>query len=325
MQSEFDPPFLLRNNHVQTLFPTLFRRIDNHPFYKERFVLSDGDFLEPFWYEKPKDGEKIAVLFHGLGGSYRSPYILGLMQKLRQNGINSVVMHYRGSSGVENDTPLSYHSGKTDDAKEFLTSVSKRFSKSEFYGVGFSLGANMLLKLLGQERTNAPFKAAVSVSSPMQLNLSAKRLQKGFSKLYQYHLLQELKKMLHRKFERFDMGLFTDLKKEQIDSLRTFYEFDAAYTAPVHGFRSVEEYYQKASSRAFCKHITVPTLLIHAKDDPFIPFDAFPTPSELSNTIQTDIQNYGGHVGFVEGSVSHPSYYVEKKVVEFLKTFKDKL
>lgn len=321
MNSEaFKPRGILKNRHIQTVYSTFFRKRATHNYVTERFRLHDKDFLELYWFEPHKNGANLAVLFHGLGGSYASPYIYGMMHSLSKQGINSVVMHYRSSSGVMNDTPLSYHSGKTDDALEVLEALSHRYPDTHLFGIGFSLGANLLLKLLGETGTNSPLSAAAAISSPFDLGLCALQLNKGFSKLYQAYLLKDLKKMLHQKFERFDMTPYTHLKKDEIDNLNTFYKFDAAYTAPVHGFASVEEYYKKASSKPFLQKISVPTLLIHAKDDPFVPQEALPTPKELSDSIIYELHERGGHVGFIDGTLFKPRYYLEQRVPAFFLT-----
>lgn len=322
-EKNFAPQGLFRNRHIQTIYPALFKKQPTYRYLIERFTLHDGDFLELYWYASHSDGKPLAVLFHGLGGSYASPYIQGMMQSLYKEGINSVVMHYRGSSGVPNDTPLSYHSGKTDDALEVLQSLKIRYPHSPLFGIGFSLGANLLLKLLGETKASSPLSAAAAISSPFDLKLCALRLDQGFSKFYRAYLLKDLKKMLHEKFERFDMTPYTTLKKDQIDSLKNFYEFDAAYTAPVHGFASAEEYYKKASSKQFLKHITCPTLLIHAKDDPFIPQEALPSAQELSSSIIYELHEFGGHVGFIDGTLFQPRYYTETRVPAFFENFKN--
>ncbi len=317
----FEPKGILKNRHIQTVYSTFFRKKAKHNYTIERFRLSDNDFLELYWFEPHRDGTPLAILFHGLGGSYASPYIYGMMHALSKEGINSVVMHYRSSSGVMNDTPLSYHSGKTDDALEVLEALSLSYPDTRLFGIGFSLGANLLLKLLGETGTNTPFSAATAISSPFDLELCALQLNRGFSKVYQAYILKDLKKMLHQKFERFDMTPYTPLKKEHIDTLNTFYKFDAAYTAPAHGFASVEEYYKKASSKPFLHKITTPTLLIHAKDDPFVPQEALPTSKELSDTVTYELHERGGHVGFIDGTLFEPTYYLEKRVPAFLSGF----
>ena len=319
----FKPSFLLKNRHLQTVYASLFRRLPIKNFEIEKFILSDGDFLECYW-QKVDNHQKstpVVILFHGLAGSYKSPYIQGTLQELKKAGFSSVVMHFRGCSGKENLKPRSYHSGDTQDAYEFIHSVKQRYPQAKLFAVGFSLGANILLKLLGEKKSDSILSAAVAISAPMLLDVCATHINKGFSKFYQKLLLKNLKRDLEKKYDKFAMEKHIHLKKNDIKKLKTFWEFDDAYTAPIHGFSSAQDYYTKSSSRQFLKFITIPTLIIHAKDDPFMPSDVLPTHNEISSTIRLEISEYGGHVGFVSGNLFHPEYWMEKRIVKFCKTF----
>ncbi len=312
---------LLKNKHIQSVYATFFRKFPPHKFFIERFTLSDGDFLEPYWYKKPTSNKPIVILFHGLGGSYQSPYIRGLMQELDRLGFNSVVMHFRTSSGKMNLKPIAYHSGKTDDAKEFIQSVKQRFPSSKLFGVGFSLGANMLLKLLGEERENSPFSACVAVSPPMQLDIGADKINSGFSKVYQKHLLKTLNSLLEQKYDTHDMHSIINFKRKNVKKISTFWEFDEVYTAKIHGFKSAKDYYLKSSSKQYLKYIKTPTLIIYALDDPFMTPAILPKKDEISEFVELEIHKHGGHVGFVNGSLFNPVYYLEKKIPDFFKNF----
>jgi len=253
-------------------------------------------------------------------GSYLSPYIQGVMKELSSNGFNSVLMHFRGCARQANLLPRSYHSGETGDALEFITSLHKEFPTSKLYGVGYSLGANMLLKLLGELQKKSLLSKVVAVSPPMQLDVCASAMDKGLSKYYQYRLLRDLKSALYKKYDEHDMQTLLDFKRSDIKRLNSFYKYDDAYTAPIHGFTSASEYYEKCSSKQFLKEIQTPTLIIHSKDDPFMTPEVIPNKEELSEQITLYITDKGGHVGFVEGSFFKPEYWLEKKIVTFLKT-----
>jgi len=177
MSNLFQPSFFFKNRHIQTLYPSIFRKIPTHNFEIEKFELSDGDFIECYWYKKINKSlnRPIVILFHGLEGSFKSPYIQGTMKELYANGFDSVVMHFRSCSGVMNKKANSYHSGKTDDALEFLESLKVNYTSSKIFAVGYSLGGNMLLKLLGELAQNSFITAAVSVSAPMELDICAKK------------------------------------------------------------------------------------------------------------------------------------------------------
>ena len=308
---------LLKNKHIQSVYSTFFRKFPSHKFFIEKFTLSDGDFIEPYWYKKPSSNKPIVILFHGLSGSYKSPYIHGLMRELDRLGYNSVVMHFRTCSGVMNIKPIAYHSGKTDDAKEFIQSVKMRFANSKLFGVGFSLGGNMLLKLLGELKENSPFSACTAVSAPMQLDVGADKMNSGFSRFYQKHLLKNLNQLLEQKYEMHDMHSIINIKKEDVKKISSFWEFDDVYTAKVHGFKSAQDYYTKSSSKQYLKHIKTPTLIISALDDPFMTPEVIPTKDELSGFVELEVHNNGGHVGFIDGSLLNPIYYLDKKIPDF--------
>ncbi len=315
---------LLKNKHIQTLYSTFFRPYKVKQHFKEFFTLSDGDFLECFWSEKPDGNKPIVILFHGLTGSFKSPYIQGVEDELKQNGFVSVVMHLRGALSP-NKKPHSYHSGLTSDTKEFITHLQTKFPNTSLFCVGYSLGANMMLKMLGELKQNTNIKASVAVSAPLLLDECANSINRGFSKFYQKRLLKELKKLLHQKYKLFDMQKLINFKKEDINNIKTFWEFDEIYTAKLNGFKSAKDYYQKCSAKQFLKDIHVPTLIIHAEDDPFMNKKVIPKKDEISDYVELEIHKNGGHVGFVTNSLFSPNYYLDKRVVEFLFTHCSKM
>jgi len=317
----FKPAFGLKNRHLQTLYPAFFRKQIQPKTKTEVFELDDGDFVECFWCEKPPtDDRDIVILFHGLEGSYKSPYIQGMMNALQKAGFGSVLMHFRGCSGKQNRLARAYHSGDTADAKAWIKSLSKRYPKSSLHAVGYSLGGNMLLKLLGEWGDKSPLKSAVSVSAPMQLDISANTINKDFSKFYQKHLLKHLKASLFKKYKSHPMQTLIGFEEKNIKLIKTFWEFDDIYTAKIHGFSSAKEYYRLSSAKQYLKSIHTPTLIIHAKDDPFMTEEILPKPSEISPYVKLDIQEHGGHVGFIDGTVLHPIYWLEERVVSVLST-----
>ncbi|MFT5835859.1 MAG: putative alpha/beta-fold hydrolase [Sulfurimonas sp.] len=323
MNKLFKPSFLLKNKHVQTLYSSLFRKIPTHSFDIEKFELSDGDFIECYWYNKRDKtmNKPIVLLFHGLTGSYKSPYIQGTMSELHKNRYDSVVVHFRSSSGIMNKKPNSYHSGKTDDAMEFIKSLIEKYNDSKIFGVGYSLGGNVLLKLLGETGSLSSFTAAVSVSAPLQLDVCSDKMNSGFSRLYQHLLLKDLNKSLELKYEMHDMKSLINLDKKDVKNLSTFYEFDNAYTAPIHGFTSAKDYYAKSSSKQFLKHIQTNTLIIHSLDDPFTTPKILPSKDELSKYVKLEVSKHGGHVGFIEGSPLKPKYWLEERIVTYFNEF----
>ena len=324
-KESFRPAFGLANRHLQTVYSSLFRPQIKIEFQKKRFTLSDGDFLECYWHTTSKKikNAPLVILFHGLAGDYKSPYIQGVIQELDKDGYNSVLMHFRGCAESENILPRSYHSGDSGDALEFIQSVKQEFSDSKIYAVGYSLGANMLLKLLGELQENTLLEKAVAVSPPMQLDVCANQMNRGFSKYYQHRLLKNLNQSLEKKYDKHHMHKHLQLKRENIKNIKSFWQFDAAYTAPIHGFTSANDYYTKSSSKQYLKHIKTPTLIIHSHDDPFMTPEVIPHKNELSDSIQFELTQKGGHVGFISGTLFKPEYWLEKRVVRFFTSTKE--
>jgi predicted alpha/beta-fold hydrolase len=321
MKTTFTPAIGLQNPHLQTLYPTFFNKEKVTQTEVEIFKLPDGDFVECVWEKKPsKDSTKpIVTLFHGLAGGFNSPYIQHAMLASCDAGFSVVVMQFRGCGTMANRYARSYHSGETEDAKAWIEELHKRHPKASLFGVGYSLGGNMLLKLMGELQEKTLLKKAISISAPMQLELSSAHINHGFSKLYQYHLMESLKKDLTAKYELFDIEKLTKFKKENIEKLTTFWEFDDAYTAPIHGFKDAKEYYEKSSAKPYLKFIKKPTLIIHALDDPFMPPTILPTKDEISSYIKLKVSKHGGHVGFVAATALKPEYWLKKAIINFLK------
>jgi len=315
----FQTSFLLRNPHIQTLFAPFFRKEKLEKVVEEVFTLPDGDFVECVWqHEKPKDHRPIVVLFHGLAGSVNSPYIIGLMNALEKEGFASVLMHFRGCGKKENLKSRAYHSGETGDAKAFIEYLQKNYPNNPLHAVGFSIGGNMLLKLLAEWGSASPLNSAVSVSAPLRLDICADTIEKGFARVYQNYLLSPLKKTLLEKYKKFDMQKEIGIDEEVVKSLKSIRAFDDAYIAPMFGFKSSQDYYDQCSARQYLKDITTKTLIIHAKDDPFMTEEIIPNQEELSESVTLEVSEYGGHVGFVAGTFREPVYWLDGRIVRFL-------
>ena len=312
--SNFKPCRFIRNNHIQTVWPRLFNF--NHSIYEsERLELPDGDFLDLSWTGKPKSNQPIVIVFHGLEGSIESPYIQGIMNSLQNNDWCAVLMHFRGCSDEMNRLDRSYHSGDTSDIQYCIETLHERYPANKIVTLGYSLGGNALLKYLGEQKNNTPVKSAIAVSVPFQLNRGADRLEQGFSKIYQWYLVGNLRKKIQKKFNKRP----SPIDISGINQFKTFWLFDHHITAPLHGFSSGKEYYRLSSSRQFLKMIEIPTLLIHAKDDPFLPADAIPAAQDLSDHVTLELSDYGGHVGFISGTNPlNPDFWLEQRIPEFI-------
>ncbi|CAG0910568.1 unnamed protein product, partial [Cyprideis torosa] len=292
-ESDFRPPWYLKNPHLQTLFASIWRKRPSHGWQRERVELPDGDFVDLDWGAR-FDDRPLVLILHGLEGSSDSRYALGLGQALATAHWNAVVMNFRGCSGEVNRKPQSYCAGCTDDLQWVVQRLKRQQPQRPIMVVGYSLGGNALLKWLGESGTT-DVEAAVAVSVPYRLSECAKRLESGFSTVYEKHLLKSLKRSVRARANKMDMPVnMVDLRK--IDS---FYEFDDLVTAPLHGYLGVEDYYRRASAWRWLKGIQVPTLLIHALDDPFMFPSTTPSAQEIGPNVDLEISNHGGHVGFI--------------------------
>lgn len=313
IKSTFKPLWYLNNPHLQTLLANLI-----HPPFPdvtyEIVDLPDGDTLQ-LARGKAKGPDTVLIL-HGLEGSLRSAYAQRLMNALNKQGIAAVFMFFRGCNGKPNLKVRSYHSGETDDLRAVIDYLKKHGSQ-RIALVGYSLGGNVTLKYLGEKKTDESIVCAVAISVPLLLANCAQRMNRGFSKVYQYNLMQRLiKKVQQKRKLLIDAGLVTEPQ-----TLKTFVEFDNAYTAPSHGFNDADHYYQTCSSRQFLRDIDKPTLMLHSRDDPFMTEAVIPDEKELSDMITLELSCHGGHVGFIGGGLLKPEYWLEQRIVNFLRQY----
>ncbi len=314
----FRPAWWLPGAHLQTLWPNLLRRVARPALQRERIELADGDFLDLDWANEDADDNTtpLILILHGLEGSADSRYVRGLMHSLRSQGLRGVVMHFRGCSGVPNRLARSYHSGETGDLDIVIQHLRAHHPDAPLAAVGYSLGGNVLLKYLGERNHTTTLCCAVAISVPMLLERAAWRMARGASRLYQWHLLTQLRHSLHEKFTR--RTLVPPVPLKDLRKLRTFYQFDDAITAPLHDFCSADDYYARASSRPYLKNITIPTLIIHAQDDPFMTLDVLPSREELPTSVTLEVSRHGGHVGFISGPPWAPRYWLEQRIPAYL-------
>lgn len=316
MQNPFKPAWWLPGPHLQTLWAALVRRKIQLPIHPERLELPDGDFLDLAWVGNGS-GPRVLIL-HGLNGNIDSPYARGILQAILKQGWRGVFMHFRGCSSEPNRLARSYHSGETSDLQTVISELIRREPSSPLFAVGYSLGGNVLLKWLGEMGESGqenPIQAAVAVSIPFELAKTAEHLKKGFSRVYQWRLLRELSAYHNRKFKHIPAPVsFGDVTK-----LHTFWEFDNAVTAPLHGFKNANDYYEKSSSRQYLSKIKIPTLILHARNDPFTTLSALPEAHEVSKTVSLEFCQEGGHVGFVSGKYPwKPVYWLEDRIMIYL-------
>ncbi len=313
--SAYRAPAWLPGGNLQTLYPALLARRPDVRFRRERWDTPDGDFIDLDWTAGQVAPEApLLVLFHGLEGSSNSHYARALMHAAVQRGWQGVVVHFRGCSGELNRLPRAYHSGDSTEIDWILRRLSDESAGRTLFAAGVSLGGNALLKWLGEQRDGAltVVQRAAAVSAPVDLMAAGAALERGFNMLYTRNFLSTLKRKslakLHRHPGLFDVTL--------LHAARTLREFDDLVTAPLHGFAGVDDYYVRASSKPFLVCVTVPTLLLNARNDPFLPQAALPAPQELSSPITSAFPEEGGHVGFPDGRGA--SVWMPHTVLEFL-------
>jgi predicted alpha/beta-fold hydrolase len=311
--SAFRPAWWLPGAHLQTLYPSLFRRRVIPQLSRQRLELPDGDFIDIDWTGAANNTP--VLVLHGLEGSLESHYAGSLLTRLAHAGYRAGLLYFRGRSGEPNRLPRSYHSGDTADLDFALRTLRNSGPEPVFAVIGFSLGGNVLLKWLGEQGSSAGIGTAIAISVPFELDRAAHRLDRGLSRIYRNHLLGKLRRSVIAKSARHP----PPVPLHELGRLRSFHAFDDAVTAPLHGFAGVDDYYARSSSRQYLKAIRVPTLILQARDDPFIPADALPAEPELGSAVTLELSTQGGHVGFVTGANPlAPVFWLEQRILRHL-------
>lgn len=290
----FRPPWWLRNNHVQTVLGALWPR-PSIAYERERLDLDDGDFLDLDWSRV--GGADLAILSHGLEGHSQRPYITGMVRRLNRDGCDCLAWNYRGCGGEINRNPCLYHNGSTHDLDQVIRHAAEHCGYRRVALVGFSLGGNLTLLYLGRERVHEAVCAAVVFSVPCDLSSASMAIARRQNWLYRRRFLRDLHKKVRAKAVQYP-HLLDDAGYALI---RDFRSFDDRYTAPLHGFSSAEDYWQKCSSAPWIEAIRTPSLLVNAADDPFLSEACFPYAACDANPYVTlAVPQYGGHCGFVD-------------------------
>jgi predicted alpha/beta-fold hydrolase len=315
----FRPAWWLPDPHSHTLWPKLVRRAPVVRTRTERIETPDGDFLDLIRVEAPADRPRV-LLLHGLEGSGRSMYALGLLREAARRGWGADLLIFRGCSGEPNRTRRFYHSGETTDFDFVVRRVRSEFPAAPLAAAGVSLGGNVLLKWLGEQGSlaRADVAAAAAVSVPFDLARSARHIHEGFARVYERHFMRTLREKALEKLGRYP-GFAT---ADAVRTLDSIWAFDDVVTAPVHGFRDAADYYQQSSSIHFLAHIAVPTLLLSAVDDPFLPpavLDDVTRIARNNASLDVEFPEHGGHAAFVTGwNPFRPVYYAERRVMAFI-------
>jgi hypothetical protein len=321
-RSEFRPARWLRNRHLQTIYPSIpLPGTPRPPLVREPLELPDGDVTVVDWLtDVPSTSETspLLIVLHGLESSAQSTYARQLLYAASQSGWRAAVLHFRDCGDYRNRLPRRYHAGETDDLRYFLRKLKTEGHRGPLVAAGFSLGGNVLLKYLGESGEDTPLVAAAAISVPLKLRSSAEALTSGFSKVYQRYLINRMKRAIRRKFNRHTAAFDWDRAMRAT----TFAEFDDAVTAPLHGFASKDDYYDRCSSVSFLGTIARPTLILNALDDPFMSPDLLPDETALSEFVTLELSENGGHVGFIHGGTPwRPQFYVPQRVIRFLEPY----
>ena len=309
--SRFRPPPFLGNGHLQTILPVLLPRRIALPLTRTRLELDDGDFLDLDWARSGRD--RIAILSHGLEGNTSQKYIRGMARTLVHAGWDVLAWNFRGCGAGPNRLLRAYHSGDTADLAAVIVHAATNYARIAL--VGFSLGGNVTLKYLGEAPPHPAIVAAAAISVPLDLASSARKLDELRSnRIYVRRFLASLIEKMEAKALDFPGRLNTD----HIHAIRSFQEFDDRFTAPLHGFRDAAEYWKRASARQFLPHITVPTLILNARNDPFLTTDSLPfSEAEANPSVFLEVPASGGHVGFLD--FAHGTQpWSERRVAEFI-------
>jgi predicted alpha/beta-fold hydrolase len=311
MNTQYVASSWLTNGHMQTIVPAKLLKIPKVIFRRERWTCPDNDFIDLDFIDAPAD-RPVVVLFHGLEGSSESHYARALMSAVKQRGWAGIVVHFRGCSGELNMGPRFYHSGDSAEINWVLRRIRELDSSRTLFVCGVSLGGNALLRWLGESQHQADFvQAACSVSAPLDLAQGGAALGSGFNMIYTRVFLRTLKPKCLQKLAQHP-GLFD---RKRMLAARDLYEFDNVVTAPLHGYNNTEDYWHRASAKFVVGDITLPTLVLNAMNDPFLPGRYLPT--EASASVTLDYPQHGGHVGFAGLGWPGNNMWLPKRVLHF--------
>lgn len=309
-QQDFIPPWWLKNKHIQSIYASVVTQRSKVELNWEEITLPDGDFLDLAWAGPAPTYAPILILFHGLEGSVYSHYIQEMLNLFVEKDWRVVVMHYRSCSGRMNRYSHFYNAVNTDDVSHVVDTVAARYPDRPIFGMGFSLGGNLLAHYLAKVK-DSPLRAGIAISMPYELGKSADYLVP----FYQHVLLRSLKRKILKKLEA---GLEMPVTAAELKKINTLRRMDSVVTAPLYGFDSVDDYYAQASSRPKLDQVQHPLLILHAMDDPFVPPDSVPHLDELSDQVALEISEHGGHMGFIKGGLPwKPSYWFAQRIQRF--------
>ena len=314
IKSTYKPPFHLRNGHLSTVLPSIYRKVEGVHYTRERIATPDDDFLDIDWVKN--GNSKLVILFHGLEGNSDRHYVKGVAKHFSENDWDMAAWNARSCSGEMNKQPRLYHHADVEDVETAVNHIIDNNTYDEVVLIGFSMGGAMVLNYLIHKRDELPtaLKAAVAISAPVDVGGSARELERMSRSFYRNRFLEKLKAKIKIKAETYP----DRININGIDKINSFLEFDGRYTAPLHGFSSTSEFYVKASSKELLHKISIPTLLVIAKNDPFMSASCFPTKeAEMNSNLYLEMPKHGGHVGFPVKDYQHS--WMEIRALAFVK------
>ncbi|WP_296658598.1 alpha/beta fold hydrolase [Paraburkholderia sp.] len=317
-------PLWLPGAHAQTIVPALMSNLPTPVYRRERWDTPDGDFIELDWVVPaagqplPAPNAPLFVLLHGLEGNSGSHYARTMAAAAAARGWHAVIPHFRSCSGPLNLLPRFYHLADANEVDWMLHRFAA-LHRGPLVAAGVSLGANVLLHWLAQQREDASIvvKAVAAVSAPLDVHAGGEMLSHGFGLIYTRSFLKTLKAKALQKLEQYP-GLFD---ANAVLASRTLFEFDNVVTAPLHGFRNADDYWTRATVGPKLSEIAVPTLVLNARNDPFLPDRALPSPGEVSAAVELEQPAHGGHVGFMTGPFPGRSDWLAERVTGYLSRF----
>jgi uncharacterized protein len=310
---EYRPPFVLFNKHLETIYPSLLRKVNGLTYQRERIATPDDDFLDLDWLRQ--GSKKLIILSHGLEGNSQRSYIKGMANIFYQNGYDVLAWNYRGCSEEMNLKTRFYHSGATDDLDLVVRhSISQRYTNISL--IGFSLGGNLTLKYMGEKSSavHPAIRTSIAFSVPLNLHSSCIEISKPSNWVYNKRFLTSLKKKVIEKSK-----LDTAISMKGLSSINSLMEFDNHYTAPIHGFKNAIDYYERCSSIHFIESIQRPTLVVNALNDPFLSEDCYPHHLINHSHLKFEFPQRGGHVGFALFN-QNGLYWSELRALQFIQS-----
>ena len=307
-------PWYLFHAHLETIWPALLRRVPPQPYRRERIQTDDDDFLDLDWLQAGH--KRLVIVSHGLEGDTSRHYVTGMAKAVHGAGFDVLAWNFRGCGGEINRQPRFTHNGATDDLDAVISHALATGNYNSVALVGFSMGGNLTLMYLGREVDKVPaeVKAAVCFSVPCDLAAASSRLAESFNTIYMKRFLRLMGQKVRLQAESFP----DDFPCDDYYRLNTFADFDGRYTAPLHGFRDAQHYWQNCSSSKYLDQIRVPSWIVNARNDPFLSPSCFPDVATHNNHLVTLVSpQHGGHCGFAMAG-TYQTYWSENVTVTLL-------